>query len=127
MDLKPVDLVLVKADAFQGKRKIKDRLEDKSHEVVHHITTDVPSYEVADQHRQSCILHYNQLLLVASEASIPLCMGVWQVWGRCTSPTPVKPAARGGDRETMPQEDVGLTPTQHQVRKSSLGCINGKL
>ena len=48
MDLKPGDLVLVKADAFQGKRKIKDWWEDKPHKVVHKITTDVPSYEVMD-------------------------------------------------------------------------------
>ena len=34
MDLKPGDLVLVKADAFQGKRKIKYRWEDKPHEVA---------------------------------------------------------------------------------------------
>ena len=39
--LKPVNLILVKAEAFQGKRKIKDRWEDKPHEVVHQIVTDV--------------------------------------------------------------------------------------
>ena len=59
MDLKPGNLVLVKADAFQGRRKIKDRWEDKPHEVVCQITRDVPSYEVMDQCRQSCILHCN--------------------------------------------------------------------
>ena len=59
MDLKPGDLVLVKADAFKGKRKIKERWEDKPHEVVHQIATDIPSYKVMNQHRQSCILHHN--------------------------------------------------------------------
>ena len=34
MHLKPGNTVLVKADAFQGKRKINDRWEDKPHEVV---------------------------------------------------------------------------------------------
>ena len=43
--LKPGNLVLVKADAFQGKRKIKDRWEDKPHKVVHQIITDIPSYD----------------------------------------------------------------------------------
>ena len=57
MDLKPGNLVLVKADAFKGKRKIKDRWEDETCEVVHHLATDVPSYEVMDQCGQSCILH----------------------------------------------------------------------
>ena len=42
MELKPGDLVLVKADAFKGKRKIKDRWEDETCEVGHQIMTDVP-------------------------------------------------------------------------------------
>ena len=54
MDLKPDNLVLVKADAFKGKRKVKDRWEDETREVVHQIMTGVPSYEVMDQCRQSC-------------------------------------------------------------------------
>ena len=127
VDLKPGNLVLVKADNFQGKRKIKDRWEDKPHEVVHQITTDIPSYEVMDQHGQSCILHHNQLLLVVSETGVPLCVGVHQAWDRCTSPTPVKPTLRGSDSKTTPWEDSGLAITKHQARKTSLGWINGKL
>ena len=57
MDLKSGDLVLVKADAYQRKRKIKDRWEDKPHDMVCQIMTDIPSYEVMDQCIQSCILH----------------------------------------------------------------------
>ena len=52
--LKPGDVVLVKADTFQGKRKIKDRWEVKPHKVVHQIMTDVPLYEVKDQHGNPC-------------------------------------------------------------------------
>ena len=48
MDLKPGDLVLVKADTFKGKRKIRDIWEDEACEVVHQIMTDIPSYEVMD-------------------------------------------------------------------------------
>ena len=59
--MEPGDLVLVKADAFKGKRKIKDRWEEDTWEVVHHITTDVPSYEVT-----------NQLLLIVAEVGVPL-------------------------------------------------------
>ena len=55
--LKPSDLGLVKADVFQEKKNIKDRLEDKPHKVVHQIVTDVPSYEVKDQHGCYHILH----------------------------------------------------------------------
>ena len=59
MDQKPGNLVLVKADTFWGKRKIKDRWEDKPYEVEHQIMTDVPSYKVMDQHGHSCALHCN--------------------------------------------------------------------
>ena len=57
MKLRPDNLVLVKADAFKGKRKNRDRWEEETCEVVHQITTDVPSYKVMDQCRQSHILH----------------------------------------------------------------------
>ena len=65
VNLKPGDLILVKADAFKGKRKIRDRWEEETCEVVHQIAMDVPSYEVMDQHGWSHILHQNQLLLTA--------------------------------------------------------------
>ena len=127
MDLKPGDLVLVKADTFQGKRMIKDRWEEKPHEVVHQIMTDIPSHEVMDQHGQSCILHYNWLLLTMSQTGIPLCVGVHQAWDKCTSPTPGKPTPKRSGSVNMPWEDSGLAITQHQTRKTSLGWINGKL
>ena len=63
VNLKPGDLVLVKADAFKGKRKIKDRWEEDTWEVVHQITIDVPPYEVMNQNSQSRVLHQNQLLV----------------------------------------------------------------
>ena len=53
VNLKPGNLVLMKANAWKGKRKIKDRWEEETWEVVHQITTDVPSYEVTNQHRRS--------------------------------------------------------------------------
>ena len=53
VNLKPGNLVLVKVDAWKGKRKIKDRWEEETWEVVHQIAADVPSYEVTNQHGQS--------------------------------------------------------------------------
>ena len=47
---KPGDLVLVKVDAWKGKRKIKDRWEEETWEVVHQIAADVCSYKVTNQH-----------------------------------------------------------------------------
>ena len=106
--LKPGNLVLVKADTFQGRRKVKDRWEDKPYKVVHLIMADIPLYEVKDQHGHSCNLHQNWLLLMASEAGVPICVGVCQVWDRCTSPIPANPTPRGSDSKTTPQEDDGL-------------------
>ena len=114
-------------DAFQERRKIKDRWEDKPHEVVCQIMTDIPSYEVTDWCRQSFILHHNWLLLVTSETAVPLCVGVCQEWDICTSPTTVKPTLRGSDSDATPQENSGLVITQCQARKTSLGWINMKL
>ena len=127
MNLKPGNLVLVKADTFKGKRKIKDRWEEDTWEVVCQIVTDVPSYEVTDQCRRSCILHQNQLLLIASEVCIPLCIGVCHAQDRCTSPTPCKPTSTGGEIMMMPQENIGSAVIQHPASKASLGWINGKL
>ena len=86
VNMKPGNLILVKVDACKGKRKIKDRWEEETWEVVHQIMTDVPSYKVVNQHGKSWVLHWNWLLLVTSEVGIPLCMGNCHAWDRCTSP-----------------------------------------
>ena len=127
MNLKPGDLVLVKADAFKGKRKIKDRWEEETWEVVHQIVTDVPSYQVTNQHRKSHVLHQNWLLLIASEVGIPLCIGICHAWDRCTCPTPCKPTSTGGETKMMPQGNNGSAVTQHPTSETSLGWIKRKL
>ena len=121
VNLKPGDLVLMKADAFKGKRKIKDRWEEDTWEVVHQMVTDIPSYEVTNQHRKSCVLHQNWLLRVASEVGIPLCMGNCHAQDRCTSPTPHKTTSVGGEKNWMPQENNGKAVTQWPTSKASLG------
>ena len=50
VNLKSGDLVLVKVDAWKGKRKIKDRWDEETWKVLQQIVTDVPSYEVTNQH-----------------------------------------------------------------------------
>ena len=74
--------------------------------------TDVPSYEVTNQHGQSRVLRRNQLLLIMSEVGVPLCMGNHHTGDRCTSPTPRKTTSLGGDEEMMPQEQNGKVVTQ---------------
>ena len=57
VNLNSGDLVLVKADAWKGKRKINDMWEEETWEVVHQIAADVPSYKVTNQCRRSQVLH----------------------------------------------------------------------
>ena len=45
-NLKSGNLVVVEADAFKGKRKIKDRWEEDTWEMVHQIMTDRPMWKV---------------------------------------------------------------------------------
>ena len=59
VNLEPGDLVLVKADAWKGKMKIKDRCEEETWEVMHQIEADIPSYKVTNQHGRSQVLHQN--------------------------------------------------------------------
>ena len=80
VNLKPGDLVLVKADAWKGKRKIKDRWDEETWEVPWKVTADMPSYKVMNQHEWSWVLHQNRLFLVASEVGISLCMGNCHTW-----------------------------------------------
>ena len=111
VNLKPGNLVLVKADAWKGKRKIKDRWDEETWEVSWQIVADMPSYEVTNQHGWSRVLHQNWLLLVVSEVGIPLCMGNRHTRDRCTSPTPCKTTSLGGDEVMMPQEQNGKVVT----------------
>ena len=82
---------------------------------------------VMDQCGWSCILHWNQLLLVGSEVGISLCIGVSHACDRCTSPTPCKPTSEGSEDAMTPQESSGQAVTQCLASKTSLGWINGKL
>ena len=119
------DLVLVKVDAWKGKRKIKDRWDEETWEVSWQIVTDVPSYEVTNQRGQSWVFHWDWLLLIMSEVGIPLCMGNHHTWDRCTSPTSCKTTSLGGDEEMTPQEQNGKAVTQQPTRKASQGWKTG--
>ena len=43
MSLEPGDLVLAIADAYKGKRKVKDQLEEELYKVEHDVAEGVPS------------------------------------------------------------------------------------
>ena len=62
----PGDTVLKKADAFQGKRKVKDRWSKVEYEVICQVANGVPLYEIKDASGNLQVAHRNQLFLLAT-------------------------------------------------------------
>ena len=71
--LVPGNVVLMKNDAFQGKRKVKDQWSKTEYVVVCQVTDGIPAYEVKDEAGSVKTVHRNHLFLVATpkEASRP--------------------------------------------------------
>ena len=74
MQLMLSDVILMKLDAFQGKRKAKDRWSEAEYVVIHQVTNDVPIYEVKDDGWNVTVAHHHRLFLVAPtrDDAIPL-------------------------------------------------------
>ena len=66
VQLIPGDIVLIKLDAFQGERKVKDWWSKVEYVVVHQVADDVPAYKVQDDGGNVKVVHCNQLFLVAT-------------------------------------------------------------
>ena len=49
ISLEPGHLVLAKADAYKGRRKVKDQWEEEPYEVEHQVAEGVSSYLVKNQ------------------------------------------------------------------------------
>ena len=69
------DVVLMKLDAFQGKRKAKDRCSEVEYVVTHQVANDVPVYEVRDYGRNVKVAHCNRLFLVAPARDVAMPLG----------------------------------------------------
>ena len=67
----------MKNDAYQGKRKVKDRWSETEYMVVRQVADGVPAYEVKDEAGNVKTVHCNWLFLVATpkEAVMPLGVG----------------------------------------------------
>ena len=55
----PGDIVLLKLDVFQGKRKVKDMWGNVEYEVICQVMIDVPAYKVCDKGRNVKVIHQN--------------------------------------------------------------------
>ena len=78
VQLVPGDIVLLKNDAFQGKRKVKDQWSETEYVVFCQVTDGMPAYKVKDEAGNVKTIHHNQLFLVATlkEAVMPLGVGM---------------------------------------------------
>ena len=61
MQLMPGDIVLMKLNAFQGKRKAKDRWSEAEYVAICQVANDIPMYEVRDDGRNVKVTHHNRL------------------------------------------------------------------
>ena len=79
--LEPGDLVLAKADAYKGERKVKDQWEEEPYEVVCQATDGISIYLMKNQQTgHSQVLHQNWLFLIAPLEGTPLCKVMWAEW-----------------------------------------------
>ena len=71
VQLMPEDVVLTKADTFQGKRRIEDRWNKVEYEIVCQVANGVPSYEIKDVSSNVKTDHCNGLFLVVTPQGAP--------------------------------------------------------
>ena len=62
------DIALLKLDAPQGEREVKDRWDDVQYRVIRQIVTDVPAYLMCDKGRNIKVVHQSGPFLVAPRA-----------------------------------------------------------
>ena len=103
ISLEPGDLVLAKANAYKGRRKMKDWWEEEPYEVECRIAEGVPSYLVKNQQtRCSWVLHQNWLLFITPIMGAPLCSCVWAEWTRCTTIILEEPTQKASENVEVP-------------------------
>ena len=125
--LEPGDLVLAKADAYSGRRKVKDQMEEELYEVEHQIAEGIPYYLMKNQWTgYSWVPHKNQLFLTAPTEGTHLCTVMQDKWARCTTAT-LEEQTKKSETEEAPQSANCPLPAQHQTGETLLGCVNRRL
>ena len=128
VQLVPGDAVLLKQDAFQGKRKMKDRWGNEEYEVVHQVAPDIPAYEVPDRSRNARVIHRNRLFLVASISepvtSLSLDAELLEVTSERSTLAELTPLECKSD---SPEEMTWEVLTQCLTRGMPLGWLGGIL
>ena len=66
------DYVLLKTDAFKGKRKLKDNWLDEVYKVIRPMGDNIPTFEIEGEDGQIRVAHRNRLLLYEPPRGTPL-------------------------------------------------------
>ena len=128
MQLMLGDVILMKLDAFQGKRKAKDRWSEVEYVVTHQVTNDMPAYKVKDDGRNIKVTHCNRLFLVAPMRDVTMPLGGSEsisymdtTWSALAELTPLE-----CDGEMSGSEVEGAL-TQCPTSRILLGWVDGIL
>ena len=122
ISLKPHNLVLVKANAYTGKRKVKDQWEEEPYEVECKVAEGVPSYLMKHlQMECSQVLHWNWLFLITPTKVTSLFIVMQIEWARCATTTLEEQALKESEIEKVPQGVNCLRPAQHLTDEIPIG------
>ena len=126
--LEPGNLVLAKADAYKGKRKVWDRWEEELYEVVCQVTKGVPSYLMMNKGTGcSPVLHPNWLFPITPAEGTPLCLGMQAEWAGCTATALEEQTTERSETMKVQQSVDCLVPAQWQTVETPLDWVIGKL
>ena len=124
----PGDVVLMKLDPFQGKRKVKDQWSEAEYMVMHQVADDVPAYEVQDDGGNVKVIHCNRLFLVVPTKEDATPLGGSEsisedgaTWSTLVELTPLEWESE------MPESEVDEVLTQCLASRIPLGCVDGIL
>ena len=120
--------MLKKADAFQGKRKVKDRWSEVEYEVICQLANGVPLYEIKDSSGNVKTAHCNQLFLLATPRGevIPLGQSKDADTSLSTQSALVELTPLECE-DDLPKDYVERCLTQHLASHVLLGWVDGIL
>ena len=126
--LVPGDVVLMKNDAYQGKRKVNDPWSETEYVVVCQVADGVPAYEVKDEAGNVKTVHHNRLFLVAApmEAIMPLGAGASISEENIAQSTLAEHTSFGVESD-LPEGSVDGADTLSPTSRVLLGWVGGVL
>ena len=128
ISLQPGDQVLAKADAYKGRRKVKECWGEELYEVECRIAEGVPPYLMKNQLTGcSQALHWNWLFLITPIMGAPLYSGVQAEQMRYTTTILEEPTQKVSENKEAQQSVKCLPLAQCQTGETPLVWVNRKL